>query len=171
MKKDKIILNEKSFEDKTFYYNDLGCARHWNPSFRLWINKTLVLTEKNENYIEFPLKGAKVEKTEKGTLVLRKDEKYNTFYLPTRSCGFRGKSWFSVINDMDALIYTFEEYESPRGNLGIKRGGIISSQKNEIILRIESNGRAGYESYYMKMDVDGNVEAIELPPEDFSLLE
>jgi len=173
--KDKIFLKKKSFENKDFYFTDFGSARHWRPSFRLWVNKSLVLTEKNENneevyYIELPIRGAKIEKTEKGTLVMRKEEGYNIFFLPTRSCGYRGESWFSVVDDPESNVYVFENYESPRGNLGIKRGGLIVTKKDEITVMVESNGREGYSNYHMKINLNGDAEGIELNKDEMELL-
>jgi len=173
--KDKIFLKKKSFEGKDFYYIDFGSAKHWQPSFRLWVNKSLISIEKNENgedvyFIELPIRGAKVEKTEKETLVLRKDEEYNTFYLPTQSCGYRGESWFSIVNDPERDVYVFENYESPRGNLGIKRGGLIVSKKDEIMVMVESNGREGYSNHHMKINLNGDAEGIELNKDEMELL-
>jgi len=176
--KDKIILNKKEFEGRTFFYNDFGCARHYRTSFRLWINKNLVKNEMNPEgkevyYIELPCKNAKIEKTEKGTIVMRNNDSYNTYYLEPIICGYRGQSTFEIINDPEALIYVFEEYESPRGNLGIKRGGIISSKKTKLIIQVTKTGRdINNYIYYLKLDLDGNNEEIEVPNiEDLQLLE
>ena len=177
--KKKLILNtEITFENKNYYYVDIGKAKDWKPSFRLWVNREVTLAfydnkGKEILFILLPAICTKVERTEDGTIIMRKNEEgYHTYYLDALICGYSGESNFEVVNDPDALIYIFEEYQSPKGNLGIKRGGLITSKKTELIIKAIINGRDINEEYFLKLDLDGNKEEIEIPNfKDMKLLE
>ncbi|HEM56159.1 MAG TPA: hypothetical protein ENO30_05285, partial [Thermodesulfobium narugense] len=60
----KAIKLEKRGE---YYFVKVGSEYHGRPSHIIWINRKLL--KEGQEYIEFPLRNAKIHKTEKENLV------------------------------------------------------------------------------------------------------
>jgi len=158
----KIKLQKKVVEGKTFYYIDIGKEEHYRPSFRLWINRQLVQTDEGGEYISFPIQNARVIRTEKGNYVLRPEENWNTFKVGVL-CGYRGTSTFKVLEPAEAEIFSYKEYASQLGSLGISEYALVSVKSDKVKIRWERTGRLygdapeGITIYYS----DGKIEEIE----------
>lgn len=138
--KTKIELREKNTPNGVFYYKDFGKEEHGRSSFRLWISKVLVQKdEEGSLFVNLPAP-ARVKKTEKGNLVLKKDEDYRT-YMILVPCGYRGSSRIIPASD-EAECYYYKYFESGRGALGISEGALISVPKNSpLVFEWRRSGR------------------------------
>jgi len=137
----KEYLSTKTFNDKQFFYLDFGKETHGRISFRLWVNRKLVKRDnENKPYIEFPISNAKIIKTEKGNLVLRPSEGWNTFDLFVE-CGYRGSSAIEILQPEDAEKYTYSIYRSPLGSLGVSEGKLVCAKADKVIFRWKKTGR------------------------------
>jgi len=162
MEKKEVCFKEDE-EGRKFPFLDFGAEAHGRTSFRLWVSGRLVkhetvknydssnpinriiaeeigMPEKEEHYyIEFPMKNAKIFRTQRGNLVLRPNEGTTVFYVFV-PCGYRGESEFEILSDYYEL-FPFEIYESPRGRLGISRGALVNAPTAPLVYRWERTGR------------------------------
>lgn len=123
LQKGKVYVEVREADGHRFPYVDIGAGFHGRPSFRLWISeKLLSQAEGGKEFLAFPARAA-VVKTEKGSLVLRPAEDKTTYNILVDS-GFRGGAELEVLTP-GAEVYRYEEYASPRGNLGISSGAIV----------------------------------------------
>jgi len=136
----KIRAQKKEVEGKTFYFLEIGRREHGRPDMILWVSSKLVKVEEGVEYIEFPIRNAKIISTEKGTLVLRPMETWNTFYVFTPA-GYRGESEIQILYPQGAIICWFKRFESPQGNLGISEGALVSSTATKVIWNWRRTGR------------------------------
>ena len=140
----RLPLNYRETDGKQFFYVDIGSEVHGRPSFRLWVSGRLVQKETKDNqvyyFLEFPVLNAGIARTEKGTLVLRPAQD-NVTYNVLVPCGYRGGSSLEVVSPEMAQVYLYEEYSSPRGNLGVSQGAIIVAPLGSIRVRWERTGR------------------------------
>jgi hypothetical protein len=164
----RISLNRKDVEGRTFYYADIGSENHGRPTFILWVSSKLVQRNEEGEFIEFPIINARIYTTEKGNHILKPTEGWNVYYLYT-PCGYRGESYIEVIEPQDAEILFFENWMSPRGNLGISRGALVSTASERVIYKWKRTGRLyGSPSQGITfLYLDGKEETIE----DFDSIE
>jgi hypothetical protein len=134
----KWYVEKKVVEGKTFYYKDVGFTAHGKPSFRLWINKQFVEQDGGEEFIQLPLKGARIVRTEKGNLVLRPEQGWNTFVVGV-PCGYRGESGFQVLEPHEG--YEYKVYDSERGSLGVSTYALICTQTDKVQIQWWRTGR------------------------------
>ena len=171
MEREKIRVEKKEVEGKTFYFLDVGEEEHGRPSFRLWINGQLVQSGDGDGeYISFPIHG-RIIRTEKGNYVLRPEQGWNTFRVGV-PCGYRGTSTFEVLSK-GAEVFPFESWMSPQGNLGISKYALVSIPSDKVKVRWERDGRLygdaprGISIYYS----DGKVEKVDGLPDGLGALE
>jgi hypothetical protein len=140
--KERMIIEKKEIEGRTFYFKNFGREYHGKSSFQLWINLKLVNfeNEKGEPYIEFPCENAKIIRTEKENLVLRPCEGWYVFKVGVE-CGYRGESSFEILEPQGCEVFKFQEYHSPAGNLGISTYGLINSPFSKIKIKWKRTGR------------------------------
>ena len=120
-------------EGRKYYYCYFGNECHGRHSFKLWLG-----FEPADDF-QFPFPG-KIKKSDKGTLTLVKDPVYWTYdvLIP---CGYRGSSDYSISSGTWDL-YTYEDWASPLGNLGISKGALIVAPKDqEIKIHWKKTGR------------------------------
>jgi len=157
MNKQTIYLNKT---DKGFYYGYIGSELHGRASFKFWVNRKLIKENENGIYIEFPLANAEIVKTEKGNIVVRPADNKNIFVIG-RKCGFRGESWFEIIEPKNVTVFEFEEWDSERGNLGVSQYGLVVTG-DYIKAKEEADGRLyGADEVYYKKYSYKNEEFIE----------
>lgn len=133
MKKEIPVSHRVDEQGNKYYYVDIGDEGHGKPSFRLWISAKLIIKdERGIEIIKFPVKDAKIFKTEKGTLILKPNQGTTVHYLFVQ-CGFRGGSSFKILEPAEHEIYRFYEYESPRGSLGMSTGALVVVNSNQIV--------------------------------------
>jgi len=158
--KTKLYVEAKEFEGKKFFFKDFGSEVHGKPSFRLWINRQFVEKDEQGEFIQLPLKNAKVVKTEKGNLVLRPEQGWNTFAVGV-PCGYRGESGLQVEEDHEGYMYQI--YASERGSLGISTYALICTQSDKVTIEWWRTGRLygdsprGITVYYL----DGHEETLD----------
>ena len=158
---EKKYLLKREIEGKTFYYLLLGEEEHKRPSLCLWINRRLVQRDETESYIQFPVRNARVVRTEKGNYVLRPEQGWNTYDVGVSS-GYRGISTLEVL-EPSSEVFTYREYASPLGSLGVSQYALVSASSDEVKVRWKRSGRLygrspkGVSIYYS----DGRIE--ELP--------
>jgi hypothetical protein len=145
----RVNLKYKEAEERLLFYVDVGSEDHGRPSFRLWVSRRLVKQELRDNqveyFVEFPILNAGVTRTEKGILVLRPALR-TIVYNVLVPCGYRGSSSLEVVSPGGAQVYLYEEYSSPRGNLGVSQGAIIVVPLDSIKFKWERKGRLYGES-------------------------
>jgi|GEM_PF-1398415 len=137
---------------RKFPFIDIGEEDHGKPSFRLWVSGRFVRPriidahavwdEERQTWyhpkvqdgyeVIFPVPNARIERTQKGSLVMRPHEGsmvYNIMVL----CGYRGGADIDVVSlDFDSEdVFRYQEYRSPRGNLGIDAGALVNFPSGE----------------------------------------
>ena len=141
---ERLPLRYRETEGKKFFYMDIGSETHGRPSFRLWVSGRLVQQETKDNqvyyFLRFPVLDAGIVRTEKGTLVLRPIPDLIVYNILV-PCGYRGYASFEVVSPEMALVYPYEEYHSPLGNLGVSQGGIIVAPLGSVKVQWERRGR------------------------------
>ena len=119
----------------------------------------------------FPVYGASVRRTERGSLVLVPGE--GVVYLATVASGFRGSARIDEIKG-GRTIATGEWYHSPQGNLGETAWALVQAGRDETIEVIGfREGRRISESerhVHFRLLPDGSTEEV-LDPEAEDLLE
>lgn len=129
----------KEFEGDRYYYIDVGKETHGRPSFRLWVSSRLVEKDAiGSEGVKFPAK-AFINKTEKGTLVLKPSDSLITYNILVE-CGFRGSSSFQIIEPKDAEIFKYSVYRSELGSLGVSDGALVVA-KGPIKVKWHRSGR------------------------------
>ena len=162
----EVNLKFKEAEGKRFFYMDVGSEVHGRPSFRLWVSGRLVQEEIKDNqikhYLKFPVINAGIVRTEKGTPVLRPTQNTVTYNVLI-PCGYRGGSSLEVVSPEMSQVYLYEEYSSPRGNLGVSQGAIIVAPLGSIRVRWERIGRlyGSAPTGITKLYPDGREETID----------
>jgi len=147
----KVAFRENE-RGRKFPFVDIGSETHGRISFRLWVNKRFIqphivnnhaiYDEKTERWyniknfqdgfeIVFPIHDARIEKTSKGSLVLRPC-KGSTVYNIMVPCGHRGGAGIDVLSPpvSDDDVFRYQEYRSARGNLGIDEGALVNCPTN-----------------------------------------
>ena len=163
MKKIKVEYKEDENKNR-FPYIDIGSEEHGKVTFRLWIAGSLLEKDKDGNsVIIFPVKGAKVMKTDKGNIVMRKEPNSTVYYIYVE-CGYRGRSGFDILTKANEVEeFTFAEYVSQLGSLGISLGALVNSNQS-VKYRWYKTGRlygAPDEGVIILMS-DGTVKEIDM---------
>jgi hypothetical protein len=162
---EKLSLEVKTFEGWNFYFADIGKEIHGRPSFRLWVSPYLVKKDADGNpFIELPLADAKIVRTEKGTIVLRRVEGWKVFRVGI-PCGYRGESWFRILEPAveDSDVFVYKVYNSELGSLGVSVYALVNTKADKVKIEWERTGRLygdaprGATVYY----IDGRVESLE----------
>ena len=135
-------LSKTKAEENTFYYLEVGDMGHGRPCFHLWVNRKLVqVDEREKEYISFPMRDAKIIRTEKGNLVLRPYQGWNTFRIGV-GCGYRGRSRYEILAPKEEIeVFPFKELRSPRGSLGVCELALVSCTSESVKIRWERTGR------------------------------
>ncbi|MEN3039820.1 MAG: hypothetical protein ABDI07_11870, partial [Candidatus Kryptonium sp.] len=134
----KISLMIKQGEDgKSYYLSPWGSGFHGRVSFYTWYNfRVLDFQNQDKPVAKFPIQG-KIEKGQKENVyIIRPDEERIVFPFITK-CGFRGSSKILEINPSPEIVLRFEEYKSPRGNLGVSEGALIQVRRSDFPLKIK----------------------------------
>jgi len=158
----KVVLMEKEIEGKKFYYKNFGREVHGKISFRLWINRKLVKFDENKTpFIEFPIKGAKIIKTDKGNLVLRNCEGWSVFKIGI-VCGYRGVSFYEILQPGNCEVFEYKMFSSPIGSLGISRYALVNVPDTKLKVKYSRSGKTyGEPSNFLEiLYVDGRIESI-----------
>jgi hypothetical protein len=140
MKVVKVSFREDEAGNK-YPFLDFGSETHGRISFRLWVSGRLLEKDEEGNYvITFPKRNAKIEKTEKGNLVLRPSDNTMVYNLLVR-CGYRGSSKYEILSE-HGDVFEYEIYHSPRGKLGISKGALVNTPNDKPLkYRWEITGR------------------------------
>lgn len=129
---------------ETFPYLDFDWAKYgdedWGRPIKLWISSTfLQKDEEGRYYVQFPLKNARIFKTEKGTLVMRRNEGTMVYYVRVPG-GFRGGADFEVLSPHFEVL-KFKNFRSPKGAIGYDMGGLVVTPIGEIKYKWIRGGR------------------------------
>lgn len=135
----RIEAKKKEVDGKTFYFLEIGRREHGRSDMIVWVSSKLVKVEETE-YVEFPVRDARVIETEKGTKVLKPAMCWNTFFILVPS-GYRGGSKITIIEPREFEVLWFERYASPRGSLGISSGAIVCTQSERVVYSWRRTGR------------------------------
>ena len=140
----EYIEYRKDEQGRKFPFVDVGCEDHGRPSFRLWVSGRLIQKDADGNStIEIPVQNARIERTAKGSYVLRPHDG-STVYDIFVPCGYRGEASFEILDPKipEEDIFEYSEYRSERGNLGIDEGAIVNCPSNvPLKYRWERSGR------------------------------
>jgi len=120
---------------------DVGSETHGRKSYRLWVSGRLVTEENGKHYLELPVLDAKIERTPKGSLVLRASNGWRVENIFV-ACGFRGYSEFEILEPQDVDVFGYKHYHSPRGNLGISNAALVNVPRAAVLkYRWKKSGR------------------------------
>jgi hypothetical protein len=157
----EINIQEKEAEGVKFYYVDISSSR---ANFRVWINPNYYKNElegklKNRYMIGI-LRNARIEKTSKGSIVVKKGNN-NIFFIRVK-CGFRGDSEFKVLSSAVNVI-EFGYKHSPNGSLGVSACGLVETAEDHIKLEWKRSGRLyGEPSKGISIiKVDGTIQKLD----------
>jgi hypothetical protein len=118
---------------------DIGSGYHGRPAYRLWISPSFITKEGEWEILEFPIRGAEIQKTEKGNYVLRKKEDSVVYNLYVR-CGFRGSASFEILSD-ERETFPYTHYHSGCGALGVSEGALVNHPYTSLKYRWSKSGR------------------------------
>jgi len=139
----RIRLRKKITPQGDFYYLLVGHEGHGRPSFILWVSQKLIQKDKEGNEtIYFPIRGATIVTTEKGSRVLRASsphEDRNVFDCIV-SCGYRGESCIELLTP-NVECYNYEYWHSERGSLGVSRGALVVTNAPVVTFKWAKTGR------------------------------
>jgi hypothetical protein len=158
----EIEVNEKEAEGVKFYYTEIVSSR---ASFKVWINPNYYKNElernlKNSKYTIGILKNARIEKTSKGSIVIKRGSN-NVFFIKVK-CGFRGDSEFKILSNVVNVI-EFGYKHSPNGSLGVSACGLIETAEDYIKIEWKRSGRLyGQPSKGVSViKIDGTIQKID----------
>ena len=144
----RLGLKYKVSNSQKFFYADIGYYRH-RVHWKLWVSSRLVKQSKDEYYVPFPCKNAKIFVTPKGTKVLkpcvgRKVERIHINSL------YRADSDFKVLKPNDAEVFEYLDYRSPKGNCGISKGAFINMKLEDLLIYWWSKDKIGVQGFTYK---------------------
>jgi len=128
-------INERGFACITFV-----SGSHDHERTRIWVHHTFVSEKEQE--IAFPMKKAKIYRTQKGSLVLRPGKKEENVYYIEIPSGYRGSAEISDIKGgKTEIIAKGYKYHSGRGALGETAWALINSDSEFIEVYGRRSGR------------------------------
>lgn len=169
-----IDRNEKGFASFT-----LVAGAHDHQKTRVWVNNALV--EKGETIfshnpvtgkwdlptvgeeISFPVSGARVSPTEKGSLVMRPSSG-QIVYLVEVVSGYRGSASIQVEGRKGAggsnasVIAEGKRFHSPQGNLGETAWALVNSDGEIVVIGRRTGRRIDKEEVSFTLHGDGRIE-------------
>jgi len=155
----EITIIEKETNGTKFYCVEIDDTR---STHRIWVNPSYYKKElegKIKEYFLGVFRNARIEKTQKGNLVIKQGN--NNVFLVRVKCGYRGESSFEVLSN-SINVYKFYYKHSPNGSLGISEMGLIETAKDYIKIEWKRSGRLyGNPSRGVSViKVDGSIEDI-----------
>lgn len=163
-------------QGRKFPFVDMGSETHGRTSFRLWVNGRFVQKGPDGNAsIEFPVRNARIEKTEKGSFVLRPHNGSIVHDIFVH-CGYRGSATIKILEPEipDDDVFEYSVYLSQRGNLGIDEGMLVNCPADAPLkYRWERSGRlygAPNEGIIIVMP-DGTEHEIDMIPDGLEAIE
>lgn len=130
MKTKYIVVFKEDEKGNRYPYIDMGSEDHGRTSFRLWISDRLVERDKDDKFvITFPKRHAEIQRTVKGSLILRASESRMVYdiFVP---CGYRGDSSFTILTE-HYNVFKYRIFRSERGSLGISQGALVNAPDGE----------------------------------------
>jgi hypothetical protein len=124
-------------------------------------------TEKGEVYagLSFPIIGAKIHRTEKGSLVLRPAEPNHWVALVSQKSGYRGTASIDVeaVNGSVEIVAAGKEYHSPRGSLGETAWALVNVNAEKVKVSAKITGRrvSNPSFSYLLLPTGETIEEIE----------
>lgn len=112
----RIEQNEREFS-----YVEFVSGAHGHERTRVWINRAL-LPEDGE--LEFPVTGATVDVTDKGTHVMRPNS--GVVYLVEIPSGYRGSASINSVENGD-IVARGQRYHSGRGATGETAWAVVNA--------------------------------------------
>lgn len=131
-------IKVKEVEGRKFFCIEVDDCR---STFRVWINPFYYyeyLEGKVKKYFLGVFRNARIEKTQKGTLVI-KNGNNNIFFVRVK-CGYRGTSSFEVLSS-HLSVHKFYYKHSPNGSLGISEMGLIETAEDYVKIQWKRTGR------------------------------
>jgi hypothetical protein len=148
--------------EKGFAYFELVAGSHDHIRTRVWVNNALVKKSAPEDgeleFVEFPVREAKVSRTDKGSLVLRPCEGW-TVYCIEMSSGYRGSCSIEVTGG--EVMASGSKYHSPQGNLGETAWALVNAQGPIHVAGRRTGRRVDKEEVEYTIYPDGRVDQAE----------
>jgi len=181
-------------QGRKFPFIDIGEEDHGKPSFRLWVSGRFVRPhiidahavwdEERQTWyhpkvqdgyeVVFPVHDARIEKTPKGSLVLRPCNGGTVHNIFVR-CGYRGRAVITVLTPSvgEGDIFRYREYRSPRGNLGVDEGALVNCPVYTLKYKWQRSGRLyGKPSEGVAIIMpDGTEKEIDMLPDGLEAIE
>jgi hypothetical protein len=129
-KEDNMFNGEINVEksEKGFYHFDLFSGSHHHIRHRIWVNNKMInfpADGEGSPTIKLPVIGAKIERTEKGALVLRPCDGVN-LYLVWHPSGYRGNANIEVSGDAE-VVAKGKKLHSPQGATGETAWALVNA--------------------------------------------
>ena len=127
MKKETVFRN-----DHGFGYFVFVSGSHGHIKTRVWVHNTLVKEGRSSwtgepcEVVEIPVKGGEIHQTEKGSLVLRSDEK-GIVYLVEIPSGYRGSAEITDVQG-GTVVAQGHRFHSGQGALGETAWALVNAQ-------------------------------------------
>lgn len=135
----EIYIKEKEVENKKFYCIEIDDAR---STHRVWVNPFYFHDEiegkQLKKYFLGVFRNARIEKTQKGTLVIKKGT--NNIFFVRIKCGYRGTSTFEILSNA-LSVHKFYYRHSQNGSLGVSEMGIIETPEDYVKIQWKRTGR------------------------------
>lgn len=157
----EISVKEKEVEGKKFYCIEIEDTR---STHRVWINPSYFHDEiegkQPKKYFLGIFRNARIEKTQKGSLVIKKGN--NNIFFVRIKCGYRGTSSFEVLSNASS-VHKFNYRHSPNGALGVSEMGVIETPEKYVKIQWKRSGRLyGEPSRGVSLiKLDGTVEKLD----------
>lgn len=167
MKELRIYRNERDYP-----FIEISHGPHSCKKLRIWVHASLVKRDPEYDWevIILPVEGAKIFRTEKGSLVIRPETEWNVFYVEVVS-GYRGSAAIERV-DGGEVVAQGEILHSPLGNLGLTAFAFINSQNKFVdIFGRRSGRRIEKKEVAFRIYADGEEETLITDPEVCYLLE
>jgi hypothetical protein len=138
---------------KILYHLDIGSEDNGKP-FRLRVYQNLIQKDGDNEFLEFPIRNARIYVTDKGTKILRPKKGWNVFYIFVPVGANEKSEVFIYYSDPKAYSYKFLIQQE---NRGVSGGAIVCTRTTEILYLWEKTGRAYKEpeKEYRIMDITG----------------
>lgn len=162
--------------DRGFGYIEFVAGSHDHVKTRVWVHNDLIQEKDGREYVEFPIRGGWITKTEKGSLVLKKwPQDAVVFHIEIPS-GYRGSARIDRIAHGPGtgelvVVATGSAYHSGQGSLGDTAWALVNSDGPIEVFGTASGRRIDNPAVAFRLTPDGEREELINAPDVCGLLD
>jgi len=152
-------MQEVQRNERGYAYLEFCAGSHDHIHTRIWLHNSLIQEDKT---INFPVMGAWIFTTEKGSLVMRPREG-GVVYHATISSGYRGSAKIKTCSSPDGeceVVATGQEYHSGQGALGETSWALVNSDGPIEVYGYRSGRRIDENNVAFRLTPDGEQEEL-----------